>query len=284
MKEAWQKISYTVVQPFDPEMDNAFKVSPIKSRLDLAGRFQSTPKYEAYLSREVSNKLGFVNGDWIEVQGKRTTAAQVVAIEVDGIDGDTIGLNDLTRNNARVSLDETVTIRRADPQTAQRVVLAPIGKHLKKSELLKIVAKKSFLDTPFVEGDVTYLRSKILRYLLGTVTWMRVVKTEPAGVVVATEDTEFEVASDPITPEEPEPTDLSDLELDDEVSETDLALTDEEWAKITTLLELGLFTSRSEAITFFLREGIQARQDIFEKSGSVLKQLNQLKSHVKKAS
>jgi hypothetical protein len=269
-------------------MDNEFRVSTIKSRLDIpldiTGRFQQTPKYEAQLSQEVSNKLGFVDGDLIEIHGNRTTAARVISIEVDGVDGDSIGLNNLMRNNARVSLDEIVTIRRAELKIARRIVLAPIGKRLKKSELLKIVAKKSFLDTPFVEGDVTYLRSKIMRYLLGSVTWMRVVKTDPEGVIVATEDTDFEVVSDPIMPGETGFTDLPDLELDDDFSEKDFSLDEGEWAKINTLLRLGLFNSRMEVITFFLREGIQARSDIFEKSGSVLDQLNQLKINVKKAS
>jgi hypothetical protein len=265
-------------------MDNEFRVSTIKSRLDIAGRFQQTPKYEVQLSREVSNKLGFVDGDLIEINGKRTTAARVVSIEVDGVDGDSIGLNNLIRNNARVSLEETVTIRRAESKTALRIVLAPIGKHLKKSELLKIVAKKSFLDVPFVEGDVTYLRSKIMRYLLGSVTWMRVVKTDPVGVVVATEDTDFEVVSDPFTPGETTFTDLPDFGLEEDFSEKDISLDDGEWSKINTLLELGLFNNLTEAITFFLREGIQARSDIFEKSGSVMEQLNQLKNNVNKAS
>lgn len=269
-------------------MDNEFRVSTIKSRLDIpldiAGRFQQTPKYEAQLSQEVSNKLGYFDGDLIEIHGKRTTAARVVAIEADGLDGESIGLNTLMRNNARVSLDETVTIRRAELKTARRVVLAPIGKHLKKSELLKIVAKKSFLDMPFVEGDVTYLRSKIMRYLLGSVTWMRVVKTDPEGVVVATEDTDFEVVSKPIMPGETAFTDLPDLELEDDVTEKDFSLSEDEWDKINTLLGLGLFNSRMEVITFLLREGIEARRDIFEKSGSLMEQLNQLRSNVKKDS
>ena len=269
-------------------MDYEFRVSPIKSKLDIpldiAGRFQQTPKYEAQLSQEVSNKLGYFDGDLIEIHGKRTTAARVVAIEADGLDGESIGLNTLMRNNARVSLDEIVTIRRAELKTARRVVLAPIGKHLKKSELLKIVAKKSFLDTPFVEGDVTYLRSKIMRYLLGSVTWMRVVKTDPEGVVVATEDTDFEVVSKPIMPGETAFTDLPDLELEDDVTEKDFSLSEDEWDKINTLLGLGLFNSRMEVITFLLREGIEARRDIFEKSGSLMEQLNQLRSNVKKDS
>ena len=123
-----------------------------------------------------------------------------------------------------------------------------------------------------------------MRYLLGSVTWMRVVKTEPGGVVVAAEDTDFEVASDPITPGETTFTDLPDLGLDDDFSEKDLSLDEGEWTKINALLELGLFNSLTEVITFFLREGFQARSDIFEKSGSVMEQLNQLKNNVKKAS
>ena len=42
-------------------MDNEFRVAAIKSRLNIAGRFQQTPKYEVQLSREVSNKLGSIH-------------------------------------------------------------------------------------------------------------------------------------------------------------------------------------------------------------------------------
>jgi hypothetical protein len=262
-------------------MDNEFRVFTIDSRLDIAQRFQQTPKYEAQLSREITNKLGFVDGDLIEITGKRTTAARVVSIEKDDFDGELIGLNDFMRNNARISLKDTVTIRKAEPKTARRIVLAPIGKYLKKSELLKIVAKKSFLDKPFVEGDVTYLRSKIMRYLLGSVTWMRVVKTEPDGVVVASDSTEFEVTPDPITLNEESITEIPDLRLEEDFSDKDVSLDDREWEKINGLIELGLFTSLTEGVTFFVREGMKARSDIFDKSLSVLEQLKQLKQNVK---
>jgi hypothetical protein len=267
-------------------MDNEFRVLTIDSRLDIVQHFQQTPKYEAQLSKEIVNKLGFVDGDVIEITGKRTTAARVVSVEKDGFDGELIGLNDFMRNNARISLKETVTIRKAEPKTARKIVLAPIGKYLKKSELLKIVAKKSFMDTPFVEGDVTYLRSKIMRYLLGSVTWMRVVKTDPEGVVVASEDTDFEVIPDPITLTEAAIPEIPDLGLDEDVSDKDISdkdvsLDDREWEKISALIELGLFQSLTEGITFFVREGMKARSDIFEKSVSVMELLKQLKQNVK---
>jgi transitional endoplasmic reticulum ATPase len=263
-------------------MDNEFRVLTIDSRLDITQHFQQTPKYEAQLSKAIANKLGFVDGELIEITGKRTTAARVVSIEKDDFDGELIGLNDFMRNNARISLKETVTIRKAEPKTARKIVLAPIGKYLKKSELLKIVAKKSFLDKPFVEGDVTYLRSKIMRYLLGTVTWMRVVKTEPDGVVVASDSTEFEVTPDPITlTEEDVITEIPDLRLEEDFSDKDVSLDDREWEKINGLIELGLFKSLTEGVTFFVREGMKARSDIFDKSLSVLEQLKQLKQNVK---
>jgi len=262
-------------------MDNEFRVLTIDSRLDIAQHFQQTPKYEAQLSKEIANKLGFVDGDLIEITGKRTTAARVVSVEKDDFGGELIGLNDFMRNNARISLKETVTIRKAEPKTARKIVLAPIGKYLKKSELLKIVAKKSFMDKPFVEGDVTYLRSKIMRYLLGSVTWMRVVKTDPEGVVVASEDTDFEVIPDPITLTEAAITEIPDLGWDEEVSDKDVSLDDREWEKISALIELGLFQSLTEGVTFFVREGMKARSDIFEKSVSVMELLKQLKQNVK---
>ena len=262
-------------------MDNEFRVLTIDSRLDIAQRFQQTPKYEAQLSREITNKLGFVDGDLIEITGKRTTAARVVSTDKDDFDEDFIGLNDFMRNNARISLKETVTIRKAEPKAARKIVLAPIGKHLKKSELLKIVAKKSFLYKPFVEGDVTYLRSKIMRYLLGSVTWMRVVKTDPEGVVIASDDTDFEVIPDPITLNESTLTEIPDLGLEEDFSDKDVSLDDSEWEQINTLIELGLFKSLTEVVTFFVREGMKARSDIFDKSLSVMEQLKQLKQNVR---
>jgi len=264
-------------------MDNAFRVVAIDPRLDIARHFQQTPTREVQLDKEVTVKLGVADGDLIEVKGKRTTVARIVSTDKDGFNGSVIGLDELTRNNARVSPEENVTIRKAEAKEARKIVLAPIGKHLKKSEFLKILARESFTGVPFVEGDVTYMRSKMLRYLLGSVTWLRVVKTDPSGVVVANYGTEFEIIPDPINQalNEPGLDTLPSLGLDDEFWEKDSFMNDEEREKINSLIELGLFNNATEAINFFLREGMKVRSDIFEKSVSVMEQIKKLKEDIK---
>lgn len=264
-------------------MANEFelRVIDIDSKLNIVKHFHQTPKCEVQLSKEVIDKLGFADRDLIEVVGKRMTAARVVSVDKDSFDDDVIGLPNLIRNNVRVFPEETVIIRRADSKMAQKIVLAPIEKHLKKSELLTIVAKKSFLNTPFVEGDVTYLRSKILRYLLGSVTWLNVAKTNPSGVIVANGDTDFEIVSDPIRQNLSENTSyyLPDPSSDD-FWEKDLLLDEKEWEKINSLFELGLFSNLTEVISFFLREGIRVRSDIFEKTAIVTEQIKQIKENI----
>ena len=265
------------------EMDNEFKVIAVDVKLDLAGRFQQTPKSVAQLGTEIIGKMGFVEGDLIEIKGKKTTAARVVPIDKDDFNGDSIGLNELIRSNAKVSPGNNVTVRKIEPILAQQIVLAPIGKHLKKSELLKIVAKKSFSDTPFVEGNITYLRSKVLKYLLGSMTWLRVIKTEPGGIVVANYDTDFEIIPDPINQTLGEPTFHYPPESNsvDNFWEKNLLLNTTEWTKINSLIELGVFSDLPAAISFLLREGIKVRNDLFKETVSVMDQIKQLKENLK---
>jgi transitional endoplasmic reticulum ATPase len=262
-------------------MDSEFKVVDVDSRLGITRHLSQTPRCDVQLNREVVNKIGLVDGDLIELRGKRTTVARVSSIEKDSFAEGDIGLNNLIRNNARVSPEEIIKIGKADPKVARRITLAPIEKHLKKSELIKGLAKKSFLDMPFLEGDVTYLRSKMLRYLLGSITWLRVVKTDPEGVVITSEDTEFDIIPDPVYQSMNDSAYyLSEINSEDDFGEKDILLDDHEWSKLNDLLEIGLFNNLSEAISFFLREGIKSRSDIFEKSELVVEQLEQLKKNI----
>lgn len=263
-------------------MSHEFRVIAVDTRLGSSRSFQQTPKYEAQLNREITGKIGLMEGDLIEVTGRRTTAARIFLNDNYSFDSDAIGLSALIRNNARIVPGEMVAIKKADSNVARKIVLAPIGKYLKRSELLKIVAKKGFVDTPFVEGDLTYLRSTVVRYLLGSVTWLKTIKTDPSGIVVSSEQTDYDIL--------PEPTNqnISELELEylsnsvsrDEVVKNDLLLKDDEWAKIDSLLELGLFHTHSEAVIFFLREGFKVRSDLFDKTASLVGQIKELKEKI----
>lgn len=260
-------------------MSSEFRVMAIDPRLDVSGRLQQTPKCEVQLNREIANKLGFIDGDLLEIKGKKTTAAKIVYADK-GLDLNSVGLNSLVRTNAQVLQEENVTIRKADSKTAKKVIFAPIGKPLKKSAFLEMVAKKSFLYKPFVAGDATYLRSKITRYLPGSATWLRVTATDPEGVVVVGDDTEIEITPDPVAMNGHEAEQLPDLSMADDYSDI---LDETEWGKINSLIELGLFNNTTDAIGFFIREGIKARSDVFEKSSAIIEQMKQLKENIKVA-
>ena len=267
-------------------MSYELHVASFDSRPDIVKRFHNTPKYEVQLHKEVVDKLGLLDGDLVEISGGRTTAARVASIDKDGFDAETIGLSDFLLNNVQVSPEATVTIKKANSKLAYKITLAPIGKQLKKSELLKIEAKKSFFEKPFTNGDVTYLRSKILRYLPRSMTWLKVVTTEPEGIVVANEDTYFEIASEPIdqTLNDSESHNVPNQSLDVNLLEKNLLLNSSEWEKYDSLLKLGIFGTLTEAVSFFLHEGMKARNDIFEKSISVVEQITQLKKDIRPSS
>lgn len=57
-------------------------------------------------------------------------------------------------------------------------------------------------------------------------------------------------------------------------------LNDDDLAKIDTLVEVEVFKSRSEGTAFFIKEGINAHKDLFEK---VMKTVNQIKELKEKA-
>ncbi len=72
-----------------------------------------------------------------------------------------------------------------------------------------------------------------------------------------------------------------DLEGRDNVVMT--RLNDDDLKQIDALVEVEVFKSRSEAVAFFIKEGIQARKDLFQKVMSTVDQIRELKEQAKKS-
>ena len=60
-------------------------------------------------------------------------------------------------------------------------------------------------------------------------------------------------------------------------------LNDDDFTQIDALVEVELFKSRSEAVAFFIKEGIKARQDLFNKVMPTVDKIKQLKEQAKKS-
>lgn len=60
-------------------------------------------------------------------------------------------------------------------------------------------------------------------------------------------------------------------------------LNDEDLEKIDALVEIELFKSRSEAVAYFIHEGIRAKKDLFEKVAPTVEKIRQLKKEAREA-
>jgi Arc/MetJ-type ribon-helix-helix transcriptional regulator len=77
------------------------------------------------------------------------------------------------------------------------------------------------------------------------------------------------------------------LKLDDELEgRGNVVMTrlgDEDLKQIDALVEVEAFQSRSEAAAFFIKEGIQARKDLFQKVMPTVDKIRELKEQAKKS-
>ena len=60
-------------------------------------------------------------------------------------------------------------------------------------------------------------------------------------------------------------------------------LNDEDLKQIDALVEVEAFKSRSEAAAFFIKEGIQARKDLFQKVMPTVEKIRELKEQAKRS-
>ncbi len=79
----------------------------------------------ARIEREKMEELELVSGDYIEINGKDTTYAIVWPAYPEDRGKEVLRIDGNIRNNARVSLDDKVMIKKAEAKEAKRVTLAP---------------------------------------------------------------------------------------------------------------------------------------------------------------
>lgn len=60
-------------------------------------------------------------------------------------------------------------------------------------------------------------------------------------------------------------------------------LNDDDLKQIDALVEVEVFKSRSEAAAFFIKEGMHARKDLFQKVMSTVEKIKELKEQAKKS-
>jgi len=136
-------------------------------------------------------KLQVSAGDVIEIVGKRKTSAIAWPAYSEDQGRGIIRIDGFTRKNAGVSINEYVTVRRAEVKDATSIVLAPIDMRLNVDEDFTNFVKNRLMERTFVEGDTT------LVMMLGHPVQFTVMKTRPHGVVRLTYDTKLQILAEP---------------------------------------------------------------------------------------
>ncbi|MDP3677281.1 MAG: CDC48 family AAA ATPase [Novosphingobium sp.] len=194
--------------------DAATAIAPIDNgiRLQVAGaRQEESGTGFARISRATMAQLGITEGDVIEIEGKRATAARAILPHPEDEGIEVIRLDGLQRANAEVASGEHVIVRKAEAKPAQRVVFAPAQRELRLQGPAQAL-KRNFFQRPFATGDLVATagqqqvdRSDMppqLRQMLDVPAFaltqirLSVIATVPRGIVYIDENTEVELRAE----------------------------------------------------------------------------------------
>ncbi|CEL25334.1 MULTISPECIES: CDC48 family AAA ATPase [Methanobacterium] len=213
---------------------------------------QDVGKGMVRIDHELMTKIGAAPGDIVEIIGKRTIGAIAgnsypadVGLEIIRMDG-------LTRSNAGTSIGEMITIRKAQPRMASKVVIAPAAKGMRIMASGDII-KRNLMGRAVTRGDVLALVSprrtkETLREFPGSEDIFReffeattpfslgeikftVVSTSPAGLVRINDSTVVEVR--------PEAVEVMEKKVPD-VTYDDVGGLKKEMSKVREMIELPL--------------------------------------------
>ncbi|MCZ3364451.1 MULTISPECIES: CDC48 family AAA ATPase [Methanobacterium] len=162
-------------------------------------------------------ELGLIDGDIVEIEGKKITAAIAASSQSD-IGLGIIRIDGHIRKNVGASIGEEITVTRADTKDAEKVVLAPVDQQI----MVKGDVRAAFAGRVLTKGDIivsgfrqpaTAMRGSLFDEFFRDVGMnmspmgeikLAVVSTKPKGVVKVTQMTDVEI--------QPNPVDVSKLE------------------------------------------------------------------------
>ncbi len=137
-------------------------------------------------------------GEIIEIAGAKKTAAKVFRAAHEDEGKGIIRIDGMIRGNAGVSIGENVTVKKAEAQVAQKIVVAPkipAGKRVRFGQGVEGLFKKGLLNRALVKGDEIIIPNIAL---MGGFLPFVVASTTPSGIVQISEQTELSVKTEPV--------------------------------------------------------------------------------------
>ena len=151
-------------------------------------------------------KLQLSPGDIIEIEGRGTTAAVAWRADRQDWGAELIRIDGFTRQNADVSIGDTVKVRKADAKSAKRISLAVAeGVPIALDDDIKEVIKRQVTKRAVFSGDIIPITNPteypIGKIITGQVLPLVCTETRPDGVVIINESTDIVIKEKPIKQE-----------------------------------------------------------------------------------
>jgi transitional endoplasmic reticulum ATPase len=146
---------------------------------------------KARIDSEVMNTMKVTAGDVIEIKGKRSTVAVAWPSYQEDKGRNIIRIDGLIRKNSGTSLNDYVTLSKAETKEAQSIVLAPVDMRLNVDQDFVNFVKTRLIETPLVQGDSIFV------VILGSAIPFVVVRARPRGIVKINSSTNLQVLSEP---------------------------------------------------------------------------------------
>ena len=178
----------------------------------------------ARMDSDTMKTLGVTVGDIVEIIGKKTTAAKAWPAYPEDQGLGLLRIDGFIRKNCNVSINEFVTVKKAEAENAQSVKLAPVDIRMSfDNDFIRFV-KDRLIDIPATRGDT------LLIMMLGHSVPFMVVNTHPAGIVKISPTTEIQMLSEPV----------SEMEIPSRTTYEDIGGLNEEMRRIREMVELPL--------------------------------------------
>ena len=142
----------------------------------------------ARIDREVGASAGFQTGDMVEIRGRKIAAATLWLGYLED-EKDVIRIDGYIRSNAGVSLNDWVTVRKANVKEAQLVVLAPVSSSIRPDENFTRLVKSRLIEYPLVQKNIVPV------LFFGNLFTFAVIQTRPSGIVKITPKTKLVIHS-----------------------------------------------------------------------------------------
>lgn len=188
-----------------------------------AATSQDQGKGVARVGDAAMKALGLQPGDVVAIEGKRVSAAIALPPHLEDAGQDIIRLDGIERTNAGVGVRDSVTVRKADPKPARRVVLGPAQPNVRLSGSGEAL-KRTFLGRPAHPGNVVSTSvfqpgesfpPELQRTFGRRRAWglqevrLVVVSSQPSGIVRVSQETEVVLLPEYSEPEEPRVIDVT---------------------------------------------------------------------------